>query len=879
MAPIHQPLPFIPHSPPGTAPKAAIRTCLWLTLILISLLSTAPSPLWAQFTEDYSDGEIHQNPTWWGDTALFRVDVAGRLQQQAPAASGSTHLYTHSRAIYQTDWSWWMRLGFNPSGSNYADVYLLSQSPRLDSALSGYFVRVGSTADDVSLFRQTGNTRTCIINGRDGTLNRDDNPLRIRVTRDTAGVWTIYTDTTGSGIHWQSEGTTYDATHNYGSYAGHRQVYSSTRSSLYWYDDWVVNGQPYPDTLPPRLLMARVARQGVVKLQFNKGMPPGILMQPQQYALSGFGFPFEVELPQPNAVELRWNMPLPDEGPYRLCIMLTDSGGVPLDTCGEWEHYAARQGDLIFNEIMAVPPLQGPLPPLEFVELRNRSSHTLNVGDWTLSDRSTTVLLPAYSLEAGGHLVICEAGQGMAWPPGTPVVEVTPWPQLNNEEDELRLGHPDGWRADTLAYSEAWHTSPIKKLGGWSLERRIGRLPCMESWNWGSSEDASGGTPGRVNSLDIFDSLQASWLAAHQPPAARLLHAALTADRSVHLQFSRPVRPGQASLGGHPIPISPPYEPGFRWTLPGWLAPPAVGTEWLTLEGWADCRDSPVVATQWPLAVGTNAPASSLFFHEIYFRPADGGVPYYELIHLGEAAIDLSRVFLAEADESGQYSTAIALSEEPSAIIPGQRVVFCRDTAALRVDFGEIDTENRRQVPSLPLPKAGGGHAILLDHAGRVLDRLSYHDSLHHPVVAEPKGLALEKPDGQVFAPWSTADTRIRGTPGRPNSRSPTQLVSSGTLSVAPLVVYPRRMERMRIALDCEGEGVVRIDILDADGRLLAPLLPPTLCRGTAEVYWDGRDASGRWVREGSYLVRADFLEHSRQPPVFRRVAVSWMNP
>jgi hypothetical protein len=786
-------------------------------------------------------------------------------------------LYTHSRAIFQADWSWWMRLGFNPSGSNYADVYVLSQSPRLDSALSGYFVRVGSTADDVCLYRQTGSTRTCIINGRDGVLNRSDNPLRVWVTRDSIGIWSLYTDTTGSGLNWHLEGTAYDATHRYGLFTGCRQVFSSTRSQLYWYDDWDVRGMALPDTLRPQLLMARVARQGVIKLEFNKGFPPGLFLQPQQYALSGFGIPAEVEPVGARSIELRWSMTLPDEGSFRLCLMLIDSGGVPLDTCAEWVHVPNSRGDLIFNEIMFVPPLSGPLPPTEYVELRNMSLFPLELGDWVYGDRSSSVVLPAYRIPVGGYLVLCPPGTDGAWSGIAPALALPSWPTLNNDGDELYLRHPEGWLADTLAYQTDWHASPIKKLGGWSLERRNGHLDCPDSWNWSSSIDPDGGSPGRINSIDGLD-----WgeFGAKTPPKAQLLHAVLLADRSILLQFSQAVRPGQATLDGMPVPIAPGSIPRMHWTLPGWLVPANPGVSFLRLEGWTDCRDSAVLAVPWPLSVGKYASPSSLYFHEIYYRPAVGGVAYYELIHLGNEAIDLSRVYLAESDEMGNYSTAIPLSPMESAILPGQRLVVCRDTALLRADLGETVPVNRRQVTSLPLPKAGGGHVLLLDHAGRVLDRLAYHDSLHHPIVVDPNGIALERPDGHVDIPWSTADTRIRGTPGRPNSRSPSDQLRSGSLSISPRVIYPRRMDRMRISIECSGTGMVRLDLLDMGGRLIAPLLPPTLCRGMAETYWDGRDANGRWAREGPYLVRAHFLDGSRQnSSVFGRVVVSWMNP
>ena len=75
----------------------------WL-LCGLCLLFLARVDANGQFYDDYSDGDLSNNPAWLGDTAQFRVDPQGRLQQVAPPASGSAMLYTHSRAIFQADW-------------------------------------------------------------------------------------------------------------------------------------------------------------------------------------------------------------------------------------------------------------------------------------------------------------------------------------------------------------------------------------------------------------------------------------------------------------------------------------------------------------------------------------------------------------------------------------------------------------------------------------------------------------------------------------------------------------------------------------------------------------------------------------------------------
>ena len=75
---------------------------------------------------------------------------------------------------------------FNPSASNYCRVYLMADQADLSGALNGYFVMIGDSKDEVSLYRQTGSTFSKIIDGRDGILNMSTIEIKIRVVRDEA---------------------------------------------------------------------------------------------------------------------------------------------------------------------------------------------------------------------------------------------------------------------------------------------------------------------------------------------------------------------------------------------------------------------------------------------------------------------------------------------------------------------------------------------------------------------------------------------------------------------------------------------------------------------------------------------------------------------
>ncbi|MEL6134292.1 MAG: hypothetical protein AAFR59_13090, partial [Bacteroidota bacterium] len=140
--------------------------------------------LMAQVNDDFSDGDLTNNPTWTGETSAWQVN-AQELQSNGASAQDDIYLVTTNTRVQQTEWRLKMRFSESPSNSNRVRYYLVSDQSDLESALNGYFVEVGENGNDdtYALYRQDGTDTVELIRGPNGqaALGFD---VVIRIVRD-----------------------------------------------------------------------------------------------------------------------------------------------------------------------------------------------------------------------------------------------------------------------------------------------------------------------------------------------------------------------------------------------------------------------------------------------------------------------------------------------------------------------------------------------------------------------------------------------------------------------------------------------------------------------------------------------------------------------
>lgn len=217
------------------------------TFILILLcISTVVN---AQITDSFSDGDFTQNPEWVGTVDNFLINSNLQLQSCATATSTS-YIFTSSQAMDNAVWQTDVLINYTTSSSNYASIYLISNKLTPDTC-DAYYVQIGGTNDEISLFVQQGTTKTKIIDGTDKRIDYQPVILTIRVTRDSEGHFALYSKKPEE-TDFYLEGTALNNIVARGDYFGLLYRNSGTTGNAYIFDNIEVTGNvpPQPKIYP-----------------------------------------------------------------------------------------------------------------------------------------------------------------------------------------------------------------------------------------------------------------------------------------------------------------------------------------------------------------------------------------------------------------------------------------------------------------------------------------------------------------------------------------------------------------------------------------------------------------------------------------------------
>ena len=854
-----------------------IQRLIGVNLILVGLAASA------QVSEDFSDGELSSRPSWTmsvhagsEDSKPFKVEDE-RLRLAADPASGKAWISTPSESIFKSQWQVDAQLDFNPSSLNLFRFYLASNRKELDQPLNGYFVQVGGSQDEVSLFRQSGTSIQKIIDGQDGSVNQNLVNIRIRVTADENGKWKLFVDF-GLNGQWKEEGEAIDRNVIASSWAGLLCQFTATRSDKFWFDNFSINGSKYPDLIPPKLSSSQFIDSLELSLVFSEPLDP-LAVNPSSFSLSTKSIQFKAQ----NELRLQFTLPWTNGtiGPLKITAIRDLAGNVMRDTTIQLLYFKAREvftHDIVINEVMADPVPSSGLPQTEYVEIFNRSSNPINLDRWILTDDSQSARLPPFILMPKGYAVFYPTGDS---PPANTkeTLGISNFPSLNNSGDRVMLYTQSGIFMDSLRYSSDWYRDSEKAEGGWSLERIDPNDFCGEEENWMESDHVKGGTPGLTNSVN-------SIRVDRTPPLP--VSGRLIGDLEIQLTFNERMQPD--SIRKDMVAFNPEsewsyvhWQKGFKKLVIHLKRPLDEGQLFtIRIKNIRDCSGNIVSldGIKFILAKPQVADSMDVVVNEILFNPYPGGVDYIELYNQSQKYFDLEtwRIY----KDSTQGSDEILQSSK--LLAPGAFVVLTDDPEALKLFYPEVfdSVLLKSKLPTLPDDE---GEIFLRSTEGKWIDHVSYDKNFHLPLIRNEEGISLERIDphqsGLLPGNWrssasgiNSSGKRYGGTPGAPNSNQLPLREPISDFQVLPEVFDPLKLENgfTRVCYRFNRSDLFgTVFVFDWNGNRIKQIANNELMPEDGFFRWDGDDEFGNPVQPGFYLVVMEVYDSSKFYRVYRR--------
>lgn len=855
-----------------------IKTGYRISLILL----LCPLSIWCQLSLGFEDGALPLEqfpPGRWGIDSLDPISGRYSLHHSYDnSESGCDYFlkhhgpFTRSRpgdSIFTGDslsFSFRLRHSYDPSSGNNWQLALLAD---LDGEIREgivFGVNLVGSDDLLKLWRVRDGVYEELCSSE---LNYEED-----VGKDIAPLFRLSWQWDGQLVLWYAEDsfgemqqiascTLFDLPEGRSLVA--RYEYSSAQDRKLWLDDLLLEGRFLADTIKPALDSWRVENSSCVRLIFSEAIicsdsARAVLSLPGQASVqSAFqGVVADSFFLQGDNLELFFPDPLPNREALDLLLggFCDRDGNCLDDTVLRIMRNEAEWGDLLINELMADPEPEVGISMGEYVEFFMASAYVLNLEGWWLEVGERKYELsgePGDVLPGEGVDALFRAGDYL----------LLSGVSLPNQGAMLALYNRDGKLIHAASYEVPYGAPEWKRDGGWSLESPDPDQLCNISQLWEYSEDRSGGTPGRLNSVDGerpdyqepvflyygFGEPGDLWLYFSEP---LMLSAILSAElrlspgnfQAMDLSTSGPL---SETLICH-FRVEPSHFSRFTFHMP------AVSDCQGNLSGEFSFNGGPAVVPE----------PGSVIINEIMYDPLEGAAEYVEIHNPGQTFIDLRDLGFGLSEEEESFDKMLPLSDYSRIVAPGDFLVLSKSIPQLRDSYGlEISGSWVELEKMMSLPD-GGGKVWLTDRSGNTIDVVSYNDEMHMELISDTRGISLERIDparvGSDAHNWhSAASIEGYASPGRPNSQTlPVSDRESG-LVAEPGVFSPDNdgyEDLLRISPGVEESGtVIRLWITTPDGRPVRSLANNHVAGLSSQYTWDGRDEGGGMAAEGFYIV------------------------
>ncbi|MGC6420299.1 MAG: hypothetical protein ACON48_04315 [Chitinophagales bacterium] len=830
----------------------------------------------AQINTTFDDSSDWQS-AWWGDTSAFTCHN-GLLQLNADPSLGLARIASNSSAHNQGQFYGKVSLEFNPSSMNHMVIDLV-KGPEFT-----YSLVIGKEEDKVQWKYTTSDEEVILLESQEDYLDHTQIHLEFWLNFDSLGYWHMSTRLLDN-LSIDSGYVQYWGSHHFVrgglvTELGIECIYTSSRADKFFVDVLYIEGQPFQDVFPPRILS--LSLQGVRQIQVRASEKVLPLQDLSSYN-SGDYQCLSSET-QANTLFLQYNKGFAqDDTLYWNSLTLQDSLDNQVTFIPEplVIDYVGFQ-DVILSQVMedALPSYN--LPGVEFIELTNLGDENVSLGQWKVTVNEDTIYLPNIVLLAQQKVLFSNPSSAITLQSYLDCIfsnqdlcvpriwAVDSWLDLPSTGIIQLIDHrgvpQDVAQYSQDSYDQAYHISGnLMSLGGVALSRVLGQnrfsgstspdgalLTCFldEEFSALTNQVMTHGRVDVIHSKKLL--LEMSEVVAYteivrclrlidheENPVAYSLQKAPYDTTSWYLSLSHSLNPGSI------------YH--IQWHSP------------LPFES-----DSSFIAwtfdrIQLPQMVSNMA---EVLVTEVMDDPLSGECEYLELYNPGDNSLDLKELIMWTTRE-GEVVDVEIIEREALQIRAGEHLVMSQadcDLTSLAPASNQYLSVN---LPALDSKTKGVFIGFTLD---RPLDSIPIDETIQD--IPWQKGYALERlSNGLDYLPsWWLAPSQLRGSPTRQNN----QILQDGVkgekcLSLSSQVVSLNGdgvsdILEVQLTDNAWSQGGYRIDVFSMAGHHCKQIAYAEVGGAQDYWYWDGSSEDGGVLPPDFYILTMQGL-NALSPP------------
>jgi flagellar hook assembly protein FlgD len=424
----------------------------------------------------------------------------------------------------------------------------------------------------------------------------------------------------------------------------------------------------------------------------------------------------------------------------------------------------------------------------------------------------------------------------------------------------------------SIQYDLTWYQSNFKKNGGWSLEMIDTKNPCNVNNNWKASNDASGGTPGRKNSVDGINPDNIS---------PDLIRAFPINDTTLEIFFSEPMNASAiTNLQNFVVdnsagkPISAAFgrysEQSIVLTFANNFQPKTIYN--ITVQNIFDCSGNQISNNTAKFGLPETIDSIDVVLNEVLYYPKTYGNRFVEIYNRSNKIFDLSKLKIANTDAAGNINTTAFVQKNGYLFFPNDYIAITDSRDNILQNYSSLNPNGVLEIGAVPTLDDHNGTVALITPSGKIIDELTYSDAWHYPLLHSKQGVSLERISSEGKTQdennWHSAASVVGfATPAYLNSQSNTSTNTSAEIDVEPKVFTPdddgkNDVLLIRYRLDNAGYNA-NINIYNSLGVLVKTISNNQTLEQTGFFQWDGTDASGNKLTKGIYIVYAELFNTS----------------